>query len=489
MIQPTLEEARRLAEGNTVIPVSMEMFSDVKTSIQILKNIREKSDRYFILESVTGSENWGRYSFLGYRPTMTVHGRDGVTKVAHDGSVTETREEPLEVIREILSRYKSSRIHGLPPFTGGFVGYFSYDAIRYFEPSLKLQAKDEEGFRDFSLMLIDRVIAFDHFQQKIYLIVNVPVENLEDSYIHGVTVLKDMERMVLEDLPAGARENSFHCGSFTAAFSKEKFCEMVEKTRAYIREGDIFQTVISNRFTAPFQGDLLEVYRTLRTINPSPYMVYLKDDDLAIACASPETLISLKEGKLSTYPLAGTCPRGADEAEDEALIESLLQDEKELSEHDMLVDLGRNDLGKVSKFGSVTVSEYRQVKRFSNVSHIASRVNGQLQEGKDALDAIGATLPAGTLSGAPKKRACEIIDELEGIRRGVYGGAIGYIDFTGNMDMCIGIRMAVVKNSKIFVQAGAGIVADSVAEKEYEETINKSRAIIRALEYGKGEKI
>jgi len=298
-----------------------------------------------------------------------------------------------------------------------------------------------------------------------------------------------MERMVLEDLPAGARENSFHCGSFTAAFSKEKFCEMVEKTRAYIREGDIFQTVISNRFTAPFQGDLLEVYRTLRTINPSPYMVYLKDDDLAIACASPETLISLKEGKLSTYPLAGTCPRGADEAEDEALIESLLQDEKELSEHDMLVDLGRNDLGKVSKFGSVTVSEYRQVKRFSNVSHIASRVNGQLQDGKDALDAIGATLPAGTLSGAPKKRACEIIDELEGIRRGVYGGAIGYIDFTGNMDMCIGIRMAVVKNSKIFVQAGAGIVADSVPEKEYEETINKSRAIIRALEYGKGEKI
>lgn len=481
MIRPTLEEARQLTEGNTVIPIAMEIFSDVKTSIEILRNIRGRSERFFILESVAGADNWGRYTFLGYDPTIAVSGTDGKITTKNGGPETVTEGDPVAALREMLGKYKSPRIPELPPFTGGFVGYFAYDFIKYFEPSLKLKAKDEEGFRDFHLMLMDRVIAFDHFKQKIFLIVNIPVEDIENSYIRGVTVLKDMERMVLENTPAEAVGKS-ECGTFTATFTEEQYHGIVEKAKHYIREGDIFQVVPSNRFTAPFKGDLLETYRMLRTINPSPYMVYMQLGDMEIACASPETLVSLKDGKVSTFPLAGTCPRGETEEEDATLIEALLQNEKELAEHDMLVDLGRNDLGKVSRFGTVKVKEHRQIKRFSHVSHIASRVTGRLQEDKDAVDVIAATLPAGTLSGAPKKRACEIIDELEGVRRGVYGGAMGYIDFAGNMDMCIGIRMAVLKNGKVFVQSGGGVVADSDPAQEYREIQNKAKAIMNALQ-------
>ena len=379
----------------------------------------------------------------------------------------------------MLSGYKSPRIPYLPPFTGGLVGYFSYDFAQHFIHGLKLNASDDEGFMDFSLMLIDKVIAFDHFRQKIYLIVNVLAKDIETSYISGVESLKDMERLVLQ-ASAGAEPPSV-CGKFTAAFSEEKFASMVDTVKRHIYEGDIFQAVISNRFTAPFSGDLLQTYRILRTTNPSPYMVYMRLGDLEIACASPETLVSLRDGEVTSFPLAGTCPRGKTAEEDRALEKELLNDEKELSEHDMLVDLARNDIGKVCRFGSVNVSEYREIKRFSHVSHISSRVAGHLREGLDAIDVIAAALPAGTLSGAPKKRACEIIDSVEGIKRGVYGGCMGYIDFAGNMDMCITIRMAVLKNGKVFVQSGAGIVADSVPEKEYHETQNKAGAVMDAL--------
>ena len=480
IIRPALDEVRRLSPGNTVVPVSMEIFSDVKTSIEILRSIRSKYKHFYMLESVESGDSWGRYSFLGYDPSLAVTGRDGLVRMENGRSQEIRTGNPTAILKEILSGYKSPRLPGLPHFTGGFVGYFSYDYIKYTEKSLHLGADNAEGFDDFSLMLFDKVIAFDHYRQKIFLIVNVRTEDLENNYVAAVARLKDMEQLILGAV-APAEAASGVTSGFTAAFTREQYCGMVERAKHYITEGDIFQVVPSNRFTADFKGDLLQTYRVLRTLNPSPYMFFLSGVGLQIAGASPETLVSLKDGVVSTYPLAGTCPRGKDDQEDKALTDALLQNEKELAEHDMLVDLGRNDLGKVSVFGTVKVEEYRAVKRFSHVSHIASRVTGRLREDMDAVDALGATLPAGTLSGAPKKRACEIIDGLEGVRRGVYGGAMGYIDFAGNMDMCIGIRMAVLKDSKVLVQSGAGIVADSVPAREHREIMNKARAIMDAL--------
>lgn len=480
MIRPELEEARRLAGGCTVIPIAMEIFSDQRTPIEILRNIRAKSECWYIFESVSGGDAWGRYSFLGYKPVTTVFGAGDYVTVKNGDCKTEKNEDPVGVIREMISRYKSTRVPYLPPFTGGLAGYFAYDFARHFIPGLTLRADNSERFRDFHLMLVDKVVVFDHFKQKIFIIVNVPTDDLENSYIKGVAELEEIRRDILEPISVSAEEASV-CGDFSPAFTQEAFAEMVERVKRHITEGDIFQAVVSNRFTAPFSGSLLNTYRVLRTINPSPYMVCMCLDDMEIACSSPETLVSLRDGEVSSFPLAGTCPRGATDEEDCAYIEALLRDEKELAEHDMLVDLARNDIGKVSSFGSVNVREYRKVKRFSHVSHIASHVTGKLRDDMDAIDVIAAALPAGTLSGAPKKRACEIIDDVEGTKRGVYGGAIGYIDFAGNMDMCIGIRMAVRKDGKVYVQSGAGIVADSVPEKEYLETQDKARAVIEAL--------
>jgi len=484
MIKPALEEAKKISKGYTVIPIALEIFADQKTPIEILRNIRRQSEHYFILESVNGSDNWGRYSFLGYKPVINVYGTKDSVTVKNGIDEIKENQDPIHVIRELISKYKSPKISYLPPFTGGFVGYFTYDFVQHFIPGLELKVKNEEKFRDFHLMLIDKVIAFDHFKQKIYVIVNISTEDLENNYIKSVTELKDIERVLLGSVVHSNEEYSL-CGEFSASFSKDVFKEMVTRVKEHIVEGDIFQAVISNRFKAPFKGSLMNTYRLLRTINPSPYMVYMRLDDIEIACSSPETLVSLRNGEISSFPLAGTCPRGADAKEDAALIKSLLQDEKELAEHDMLVDLARNDVGKISRFGSVKVSEYRQIKRFSHVSHISSHVTGEIREGKDAIDVLAATLPAGTLSGAPKKRACEIIDAVEGIKRGIYGGAMGYIDFSGNMDMCIAIRMAVLKDGNVYVQVGAGIVADSESEKEYRETQNKAQAVMEALKKSK----
>jgi len=480
MITPTLEEAKRLSEGCTVVPIALEIFADRKTPIEILRCIRKQSGSCFILESVNAADGWGRYTFLGYKPVLDVYGAGSSVIVKNGMNETEEQRSPAAAVRELISQYKSPRVPGLPPFTGGFTGYFAYDFVRHFMPGLTLHAENKENFRDFHLMLIDKLIAFDHFKQMIYIIVNIPAQNLESSYIDGVTRLKDIERAIFgRETPYEEEPSS--CGEFTPEFTEAQFEKKIEGVKRHIVEGDIFQAVLSNRFKAPFHGGLLNTYRILRTINPSPYMVYMRLDDMEIACSSPETLVSLRGGEISSFPLAGTCPRGETEDEDAALEEALLKDEKELAEHDMLVDLARNDIGKTSRYGSVHVREYRQIKRFSRVSHISSRVTGEAREGVDALDVIAAALPAGTLSGAPKKRACEIIDEAEGVKRGVYGGAIGYIDFAGNMDMCIGIRMAVLKGGTVYVQSGAGIVADSVPEKEYRETLNKARAIMEAL--------
>jgi anthranilate synthase component 1 len=329
-------------------------------------------------------------------------------------------------------------------------------------------------------MLFDKVIAFDHFRQKIVLIVNMRLEDGDTGYSKAVLELKQLRELLL----SGERreEPGGHMtGPVEQLFDEAQYCDMVERAKHHIREGDIFQIVLSNRLSAPFEGSLLNAYRILRTINPSPYMFYFSGTDVEVAGASPETLVKLKDGVLHTFPLAGTRPRGKTEAEDQALEAELLSDEKELAEHNMLVDLGRNDLGRISRFGTVEVEKLHSIERFSHVMHIGSTVRGEINEDKDALDAIEAVLPAGTLSGAPKLRACQLIGELENNKRGIYGGAIGYIDFTGNMDTCIAIRIAWKKNGRVFVRSGAGIVADSVPEKEYQECINKAKAVVNAL--------
>ena len=481
MIRPTMEQARNFCQDNTIIPICLELFSDIKTPIEVLKCLKAEQKKCFLLESVEGGEKWGRYSFLGFNPELTIKCQDGMTQVIGAKSQEFFIDNPSVVLRNILAAYKSPSFDFLPTFTGGFVGYFAYDYAKYVEKSLKLNNPSSGNFDDLNLMLFDKVVAFDHLRQKIMIIVNIKTDNFESNYINGILELKKIEAIITGG-KSSEKLSAKLLTKFIPLFSKKTYCQMVEKVQKHIYEGDIFQAVLANRLEADFQGDLLATYRVLRTINPSPYMFFIDFDEMQLAGASPETLVSLDNGKLSTFPIAGTCPRGKNATEDESLIAELLENSKELAEHNMLVDLGRNDLGKISEFGTVKVEKYQEVIKFSHVSHIASTVTGKLREGLDQLDVLAAMLPAGTLSGAPKIRAMEIINELEGEKRGVYGGAIGYIDFSGNMDMCIAIRMVVKKSNKVFVAAGAGIVADSIAEKEYDECLHKAKAMLEALE-------
>jgi anthranilate synthase component 1 len=379
-----------------------------------------------------------------------------------------------------MSHFRSPRLPYLPSFTGGLVGYFSYDYLGYAEPTAKRDVIDTENFKDVDLMLFDKVIAFDHVRQKLIFITNMSLEDIDEGYKEATEELEALADLVRNGVKAEENDGKL-LSEVTPLFSKEEYCAMVEKAKRHIHEGDIFQIVLSNRLSASFEGSLLNTYRILRTINPSPYMFYFAGTDVEVAGASPETLVKLEDGVLHTFPLAGTRPRGKTEEEDKRLEAELLADEKELAEHNMLVDLGRNDLGKISKFGTVEVEKLRSIERYSHVMHIGATVRGEIADGCDALDAIEAVLPAGTLSGAPKIRACQLIGDLENNKRGIYGGAIGYIDFTGNMDTCIAIRIAYKKNGKVFVRSGAGIVADSVPEKEYEECLNKARAVLNSL--------
>lgn len=482
---PSFEEIQKIvAAGNyKAIPVSCEMLSDICTPIEALRILKNVSTHCYLLESVAEKEKWGRYTFLGYDPKLEISCLDGEMKI---GDVTLHTEDPSAKLRELLEAYKSPRIAGLPSFTGGLVGYFSYDYLGYSEPTIRVGVQDTEAFKDVDLMLFDKVIAFDNFRQKIILIANMLVAEGESGYNKALRELSQMADL-LRTGEKKKEEKGRLLGEVKPLFDKEAYCGIVERAKRYIREGDIFQIVLSNRLEAPFEGSLLDTYRVLRTVNPSPYMFYFSGTDVEVAGASPETLVKLEDGVLHTFPLAGTRPRGKTEEEDLALEQDLLQDPKELAEHNMLVDLGRNDLGKISKFGTVQVEKYHSIERYSHVMHIGSTVRGQIREEFDALDAIEAVLPAGTLSGAPKIRACQLIGELEQNKRGIYGGAIGYIDFTGNMDTCIAIRIAYKKNGRVFVRSGAGIVADSEPEKEYNECLNKAKAVIRALELGQEE--
>ena len=477
MITPSCNEIESLAKQYSTIPICKEIYADIITPITLLRKISQVSKRYYLLESIEGGEKWGRYSFLGFSPILHVTCNNGDIIIDDGKKKSLHSEKPMEVLRNLLDKYQSPRLEGMPPFTGGLVGYFSYAMIGYAEPVLKLKSSE---FNDFDLMLFDKVIAYDHLKQKISIVVNMQTDKVLENYGKAVTDIENIIRLINDPAPlpklrTGSKPN------FTCNVSKEEYCSMVEKTKEYIVNGDIFQAVISRRFETDYTDSLFNAYRVLRTTNPSPYMVFMQNDETQLISTSPETLVRLKDGKLTTFPIAGSRPRGKNKEEDDALEKELLEDEKELSEHNMLVDLGRNDIGKISNYSSVHVTEYKVVRRYSKIMHITSEVEGTIKKGKDAWDAIEAILPAGTLSGAPKIRACEIIDEIEKVPRGIYGGAIGYIDFTGNMDTCIAIRMAVKKDGKVYVQAGGGIVADSVPEKEYEESENKAKAVMEAI--------
>lgn len=495
---PELTLVKELAASGEYkrVPVCLEMLSDQYTPIEVMRRIREASRQCYLLESAGQTENWGRYTFLGYDPSLEItclNGKVIIRENTHEGkTVVEERivSHPGDVIREVVARHKTAVVPGMPSFTGGLVGYFSYDYIKYNEPKLDLRDHGERDFLDMDLMLFDSVIAFDNFRQKIYLITGTDVsdsapEAVEHAYEDAAERLDGMKNLIR--FGDKKRFQALKLKSeIKPQFTEQEYAAMVEKAKHYIFEGDIFQVVLSNPLRAKAEGSLFDTYRVLRTSNPSPYMFYFSSDDIEIAGASPETLVKVENGKVSTFPLAGTRPRGKTTAEDLELEKELLDDEKERAEHNMLVDLGRNDIGKIARIGTVDVEEYMSIQRYSHVMHIGSTVVGDLRPDMDCVDAINSILPAGTLSGAPKFRACQIIEELEQSKRGIYGGAIGYIDFAGNLDVCIAIRLVYKKNDSICIRSGAGIVYDSQPIKEAQECVNKAMAVVRAVKTAEG---
>ena len=462
------------------IAVSREIYSDFITPIELMRILRSNSDKVFLLESINDKYNWGRYTFLGYEPILNI------TCKRYDVYINGEfykKENPKVIIREILKDYKSPKLENMPPFTGGFVGYFSYDYVRYSEKRLDFESKGEDII-DLDLMLFESIICFDNFKQKIILITNVKIDDLDASYKEALNKLDEMESIIRSDKKHNFEDLKIE-SYFEYEFDEDNYSNIVNKAKEYIKDGDIFQVVLSNTLRAKASGSLFNVYRVLRTINASPYMFYILNNNIEIAGASPETLVKLENDKLYTYPLAGSRPRGKTQKEDLNNEKDLLSDKKELAEHNMLVDLARNDIGKISKIGTVNVEDYMSVERYSHIMHISSTVTGIIRDDKDAIDAIDSILPAGTLSGAPKIRALEIINELETIDRELYGGAIGYIDFSGNMDVCIAIRLVYKKNDNICIRSGAGIVYNSDPKKEFLECINKAKAVVKAIEISK----
>lgn len=482
MNQTSLEEARQLARSGDFkrVPVTRELMADIRTPVETLRALMNVSGHTFLLESCEDSRRWGRYTFLGYDPSMEISCKDHLLTI-HSGSDIEIRaDHPGEYIKKIIRDNRSPRIEGLPTLTGGLVGYFSYEYMQYGEPELVLDAEDEDRFDDVNLMLFDKLICYDNLRQKIILIVNIRTDDLQTSYNKALLALDEMENLIRHG-EAREVQPGHLLEPLKPKLSEEEYAEKVRQIKHYIHEGDIFQLVFSNPMKARFEGSLLDTYRVLRTTNPSPYMFYFSGDDVEIAGASPETLVKVDKGEVRTFPLAGTRPRGKDHEEDERLEKELLADEKERAEHNMLVDLGRNDLGRLCRFGTVKVERYMDILRYSRVMHIGSEISGKLKDGVEAVDTVDSVLPAGTLSGAPKFRACELINQLEGDKRGIYGGAVGYVDFSGGLDVCIAIRLAYKRHGKVFVRSGAGIVADSIPENEYQECINKAAAVVDAI--------
>ena len=485
---PTKSEFEALAaRGFNLIPVGREITADLETSVSAFLKI-ERGDYSFLLESVQGGEKWGRYTFLGTEPFLVMRGGRGRLDLIRPGRAIESRttDDPFDALRQELRRFRAPQIDGMPRFFGGAVGFLAYDIARYFERLPKMP-KDDLGVPDLNMMFTSSMLAFDNIRQTLMPIVNVELEAFDSTGAAWRSALEHIDELeqrlrgkpVLPALgespmPAGA-------GELTSNTTREGYMMNVLAAKEYIAAGDIIQVVPSQRFEAPLTTHPFNIYRALRVINPSPYMFYLRMGGETVVGASPEVMVRLEGREVTLRPIAGTVRRGSTPAEDLALERQLLADPKERAEHVMLVDLGRNDVGRVSKIGSVEVTELMVIERYSHVMHIVSNVRGELRDDCDAFDAFRATFPQGTVSGAPKIRAMEIIDELEPVRRGVYGGAVGYFGYDGNMDTAIALRTLMIKNNKVYIQAGGGVVADSDPAAEFEESVNKAKAMVKAL--------
>ncbi len=475
-----------------VFPLSRDFLPDLETPITALMKLRKPGGRAFLLESMEIGEKLARYSFLGRDPLYIFRARGHRIEIF--GKENKTYEgDALQELRHFLARFHGVEDANLPAFAGGAVGFFAYDAIRLME-KIPEKGRDDYGLNDLDFGIYEAFMVFDHLKHKLSIVANVmPSEfgGFEPAYQRALSLIESLEKELRSPLPVDqmAKGNSAAAPlNWEANMTREVFLKDVDQCQEYIRAGDAFQIVLSQRFQAKVKADGISIYRCLRSINPSPYMYYLDYGDFEIVGASPETLVKVQNGNVETKPIAGTRPRGADAATDKALGEELLKDPKEISEHVMLVDLGRNDLGRVSAFGSVKVVQFMEIERLSHVMHIVSLVQGKMKEGSHPLDALMSCLPAGTLSGAPKIRAMQIIDDFEPTRRGIYGGAVCYLDFRGNLDSCIAIRTLMLKNGVAYVQAGAGIVADSQPVAEYDETRHKARAAMMAVETAEAEK-
>lgn len=474
---PERAEFERLARDYSVVPVWREVIADLETPVSAFLKVGE-GEHAFLLESVEHGERWGRYSFVGVDPFLVMTSRDG--KVSWRGApppFTPKKGTPLEILRGVVEGYRAPSLAGLPPLHGGAVGYLGYDVVRYLE-KLPQTTVDDVDVPELMMMFPRTLLAFDHFRQRVTVVSNV-VEG--DDYDRAVARSEELVARLgkpLEYEPLEPREVEVELPAST--MTREQYEAAIEKAKDYIFAGDIFQVVLSHRFSTPLGADPFDVYRVLRLINPSPYMFYLRHPEIIVIGSSPEPLVQVQGTRVVQRPIAGTLPRGRSEEEDLALEKQIVSDEKERAEHVMLVDLARNDLGRVSRYGTVNVEELMIVERYSHVMHLVSQVSGELAEGRTALEALYASFPAGTLSGAPKIRAMEIIDELEPTRRGPYGGAVGYFDFSGNLDTCIALRTAYVKDGVFHIQAGGGIVADSEPSKEWWETVNKAKALLTA---------
>ena len=487
MLSPDYKEFSRLAREATLVPVVKSVMADLLTPVSAFLAIAAKEADAFLLESVERGEQIGRFTFLGARPYMQVRAQ-GDEVIVQRGRVREQRNcSVIQVAKELLRQHRPAKVPGLPPFTAGAVGYFAYDGVRQLE-NIGEHAKDDLDLSDSVWMFFDRLLAFDHLRHQIHIIATADVsrESPRQAYDRAVADIAVLEKKLANGLrPAQLRRSSpapRRKLKVKAGTSRERYVQMVERAKEYIAAGDIFQVVLSQRLDFTPEVEPFDIYRALRTVNPSPYLYFLRMGDTHVLGSSPEMLVRVTGRKLEYRPIAGTHRRGRDQAEDEALEQKMLHDEKERAEHVMLVDLGRNDLGRVSEYGSVKVKDLMYVERYSHVMHLVSALEGKLRGDLDALDAFAACFPAGTLSGAPKVRAMQIIEELEPTRRGIYGGSVLYADFAGNLDSCIAIRTLLMRGNKAYLQAGAGIVADSDPESEFEECLNKAKAVLRAVD-------
>jgi anthranilate synthase component 1 len=489
MYQPKLPEFEAFARRGNLIPVYREVLADIETPVSVLKKLQHK-DHVYLLESVEGGEKWGRYSFIGTDAGVVFKVRGPKVIVEEKGRVSERdhKGDPLNAMRELLSRYKPVSMPGLPRFFGGAVGYLGYDMVRYFE-KLPDAPPDDLNLDESVFVISDSLVIFDNTRHTIKVVACAYTEDsdsAEEAYEAACRKIDEMISLLAAPAASPAPEPKANGVAFESNMTPDQYKAIVEKARGYIAAGDVIQVVLSQRFSTPCQTDPVDLYRALRYVNPSPYLFFLKLDDLTMIGSSPEVMVRLEQTDVELRPIAGTRKRGKTEQEDRALADELLSDEKERAEHVMLVDLGRNDLGRIAESGSVQVNQYMVVEKYSHVMHLVSNVRAQLAKGKDAFDVLAATFPAGTLTGAPKVRAMQIIDELEPLRRGPYGGAVGYFSFNGNMDLCITIRTMVIKDGKIFVQAGAGIVYDSQPDSEHQETLNKARGMQMAVKLAAG---